>query len=116
MSTQFTLDMIKNAVEEKYGTTDFALTNGGVCKLRNPIRLSDTERDALDDLRKSRSDKEEGDTETSGDQIKFLEDMIRLLAEEDASAEQLFQALDHGLAELNTVLDFWMEAQKAGEA
>ncbi|MFC0622815.1 phage tail assembly protein [Kribbella deserti] len=105
----FTLDDIRTAAERKYGSTDIALTETETLRLLNPLRLSKQNRTALIATQEKLSD-EDADQET------ILADCIRLIADSDAKATKLLDAIDGDLAMLMEVFERYSAGVQVGEA
>ncbi|TCC19962.1 phage tail assembly protein [Kribbella sindirgiensis] len=111
MSNSFTLDDIRAAAEAKYGAVPITLSDGSVCKLLNPLRLSKEKRAKLTEL-----SKENKDAESVDDSQEQLEGTIRIVAERAVLAEQLIEEVGGDLAVLATILEKYNEGAQVGEA
>ncbi|MEU5446884.1 phage tail assembly protein [Streptomyces californicus] len=106
----FSLDDIRSAADAKYGSTDIQIDDKTTVVLRNPLRLSKTERDELGSLQ----DKLDGDEAL--DQADVLADAIRLVAKDKKIAEKLIEQIDGDLALLAQVFSTYSKGTQAGEA
>ncbi len=112
---QFTLDDIRTAAEAKYGSTDIEVSEGRVCRLLNPLKLSKETRTKLGDLQKE-LDREAEEGEEQPDQEDILRDCIRLVAENETLANELLDALGDDLTMLATIFETYGKATQVGEA
>lgn len=108
-NTTFTLDDIRAAADRNYGAVDFDLGNGRTCRLVNALRLPKAKRDAL----LKTQDRMKAD---SADQEKELIKALKLVAEDEAMADELLESFKGDLAMLATVFDFYTKGSEAGEA
>lgn len=105
----FTLDDIREQAEQKFGSFDIDLGPRGTLKLRNPLRLSKAERDALRDR--------EGDEDEDGDdQEEKLRELIRLVADDKDKADALLAQIGDDLAMLATIVKGYSNGVGVGEA
>ena len=119
----FTLDDIRAAAEEKYGSTDIELSDRTV-KLLNPLRLPKSKRDALMALQDRLKDEgpkdgeqKDGDGEEEAvDQEAVLSECIELVADTPANGKALLKAINGDLAMLVEIFNRYTGGTKAGEA
>jgi len=115
MANTVTLDSIRAAVEAKYGSYDIEITEGDVCKLRNPLRLDKDERNQLRELQE-RINTEPGEGEEAPDQETLLQEAIVLVAEHKPTAKKLIRAIGDDLAVLVQIFEGYSEGAQVGEA
>lgn len=104
-----TLDEIRAAADKKYGSTDIDLDEGRVCKLRNVLRLQKEERDEL----KTYQELLKAD---DADQAEVLGEMLRIVAADKETAEELLLDIDGDLAVLMTLFREWSSGTELPEA
>lgn len=126
----FTLDALRDATEAKYGHTH--IEDLGVV-LVNPLRLKKDKKKALkehqervqkeqEEYEKAKEAFEAGKRKTApaepdeDEVFEQLAGIIRIVAETDAQAERLLEAVDGDVAFLSTVVSTWTEGTQSGEA
>lgn len=138
MST-FTLDDIREAMEQEFASMDIPV-DGGVLRLRNPLRLTKEERAELGRIQKENAAKvealhkaqEEHDAavaaaQASGepepefeapehDQFAAMAEVIKVVADDPTRANQLLASLNGDLALLATISRLYQKTVQVGEA
>ena len=129
MATEVKLSDIFTFAEKKYG--DYAPTDDDgniIVRFRPLLRLSDAERDELEALTTPEEpvtviekDDDGNDVERTIEPDKVrpadrIKDVLRLVADNKASAEALFKQIGDRLDVLSVIQDNWMEKTQAGEA
>lgn len=108
----YTLDSIRDAAEAQYGSTDITLGDD-VVRLLNPLRLPQDDRSKLVGLQKELNGAAEDE---DLDQVELIQRAIRLVAENDAKATLLIDAIGDDLAVLAQVFETYGKATQVGEA
>lgn len=106
----FTLDDIREAADQQYGSTDIAVGDTPV-KLLNVLRLSKEKRAEFTAVQKRLTSDDNVE-----DQADILADAIRVLAETKAQATTLLDAVGDDLALLAQIFKSYSEGTSAGEA
>lgn len=130
-TTAFTLDDIRAATEEKFGSFDIELP-GGELKLRNPLRMSKEERAEFSRLQKAlrpaepkKDDEgqeveveltEEQEVAQETEQIDKIRAILTCVAESSTLAKELINVLGDDLGQTATVFRLYSEKVQAGEA
>lgn len=109
----YTLDSIRKAADAKYGATEIAVDEKTTVRLLNPLRLTKERRNDLMNIQ-DRLTGEDGDEPV--DQIEVFRDAIRLVSDDEASAEVLIDAIGDDLALLAEIFTTYTEGTSAGEA
>lgn len=115
---KFTLDDIRAAAEEQYGSTDIEMADGSEVKLLNPMRLTKAKRVALAKLQEkmsAASEAEEGELEEV-DEEEIVDEMFTLIAATEAQAKKLLKALGGDLAQKIALFNMYGEKTQVGEA
>lgn len=112
----FSLDDIRNAAEAKYGSTDITTSAGSVVKMRNPLRMSKVERDALVAIQDELDGQDEDGNDREVDHEEVLGRAITLTAENKEAAAQLLADCNGDLAMLVAIFDMYKDGTQAGEA
>lgn len=116
MATTFTLDMIREATEAKYGSLDIPMEDGSVVSLLNPLRLAKGKRDELMEVQKQLSSDEKDEDAPEVDQEATFVRIFELVAATEAQAGKLIAALEGDLAAMAVVFEKYGEDTQAGEA
>lgn len=105
-----TLDSIREAAEAKYGMTRVPFgPDGEYVDLLNPLRLPKAKRDSLQDMQK--------DSDAEGtDQLDVFANMIRLVADNEARANELITMIGDDLAVMASVVEAYTKGVQVGEA
>lgn len=106
--SSFTLDDIRAAAEQKYGSLDIDLGDKTV-RLLNALRLPKEDRKALSALQ-DRLDTDSGDAE------EVLTEALIMISENDTQAEWLLEAVDGDLAVMAEIFERWVKGSQSGEA
>jgi hypothetical protein len=110
-----TLDQYREAAEKKFGSHPVQIDENTTVVLRNPIRMSDKERQALTEVKLK-----EEDAKAAGDERSYFEraaDVIRIVAETTQQAEKLLEAINGDLGILLSIIeDYMVDEEKAGKA
>lgn len=112
-NTTYSLDDIRAAADQKYGSSKIDLGSGRVVELRNIIRLSSEERAQFTNLAKKDENKDKDVTEV--DLQKQLSDVLRILAGEEQAKVLLGVVGDH-IDYMSEIIDRYMEDQKGPKA
>jgi len=104
-----TLDEIRAAAEEKYGSFDIPLSDGTVVVLLNPLRLSKDVRKGLETFQDRM--KAEG-----ADQVALLKETLLSLAKDKRAGQKLLREIGDDLPVLIETFSRYAEATKVGEA
>lgn len=105
MTSAITLDSIREAAEKKYGSREVELGDGKSISLRNPLRLSKTERDELSDLNIDQFD----------EPVDYFKKAFALVASEKES-EELAKVLGDDVAFYMALFEEYMGGVELGEA
>lgn len=106
---RFTLDNIRKAAQARYGSTDVELEDGFVVRLMNPLRLPKGKRAELQGIQ-DRMNAE------GADQEEMLHEVVYLVAENEAAATRLIDAVGEDLTVLVEIFREYSEGTQAGEA
>ena len=111
MSFTVTLDDINNAAEKRFGNVEIPLDESTTVVLRNPLRLSEEERDQLTGLQDSANEAEEDQ-----DQSKYFEEMLLIVGDSKTKVRRLIDSFDGDLTKLVAVVQLYQEYAQMGEA
>lgn len=118
MATTFTLDMIRDAAEKKYGSFEVEIAEGEIVQLLNPMRMSKAKRVELHKLQ-ARMDAlgkaDEADLE-GVDEEAVIEEMLTCVCESAPKAKKLLKALGDDLAMKIALFNEYGSHTSAGEA
>lgn len=121
----FTLDDIRAAADAQYGSLDIPLSakKNDVVRLLNPLRMSDTQRKALQGIQNRINeigkDEEGNETPTEdaiAEQTDLIKEMLLTVAENRIAGQKLLDVLNGDLAALMVVFERYTEGTQAGEA
>ena len=105
MTSDITLDFIRDAAEKKYGSRGVPLPGGDRVELRNPLRLSKAERDELGDL----------DIEQFDEPVEYFQKAFALVSSEKG-AGLLAEALGDDVTLYMALFEEYMGSVELGEA
>lgn len=108
----FTLDDIRAAAEQKYGSTDIQVGDQ-VVRLVNPLRLPKEKRDALTGIQK---ELDADDSDGSVDQVAIIQNALRLVSEQEHLGNLLVDSIGDDLAVLAQVFEMYGKSTQVGEA
>lgn len=119
-----TLDFIVQAAEKKFANLTITLPEVGDVVLVNAMQLPTEKRKELMASQKNLSEAkaraeaavEAGEEIEDTDQVKELEDTLRIVIRGEGRADALISALDGNLAQLATVFEFYSKGTELGEA
>lgn len=118
-----TLDFIREAADKKYANLTIDL--GGLeVTLVNVMQLPKEKRQALTESQRTLSEAKEnaekaaeaGEPLPEDDQVKSLEDTLRIVCRGEDKADALIEALEGNLARLATVFEMYSKGTELGEA
>ena len=111
MSFKVTLDDIAKAAEKKFGNVEIDLDESTVVVLRNPLRLSEKEREQIKELQDSLNSEGEDMSQEDG-----LREMLLLVADSKSKARRLLDSFDGDLTKLVALFQMYQEHAQTGEA
>ncbi|GAA3509963.1 hypothetical protein GCM10022234_00130 [Aeromicrobium panaciterrae] len=131
----FTLEDVKQSIEEQYGPVVIGLGEAGTATLIQAVRLPDATQDKLlamqarfNEIRKTASEvaqtsdgeDDEGASTAARDgkkqSVELLEEMLTLVAKTDADAKRIIKACNHDLLVLGGVFQRYGKRSQLGEA
>lgn len=125
MAIELSLDTVDQLAQEDYADIVIPLPSGGAATLVHPLRMEDEQRDKLTDYFKDlqeaaeaaeKDGAEEADEaeESDADMIEQAQDLLRIIVAGDP--DDLFAALGRDATKYQTVVKFYFETVKPGEA
>lgn len=120
MATTISIDDFFELAEEKYGDVIVPGKDDDgefTVRLQPILRMSQEDRDALEDLLVARdADKDTEDEEKERpNPVKLLQDFVRLVADDKKAAERLVARIGDRADVLKTIQETWFEKTQAGE-
>lgn len=105
MTSEITLDFIRDAAEKKYGSRVVPLGDGKTVTLRNPLRLSSEEREQLGKL----------EMNDGADPLAYFKEAFTLVSSKK-EAEELAKVLGDDAALYMVLFEEYMGSVELGEA
>ena len=113
MSFTVTLDDIREAAEKRFGNMEIVLDESTTVVLRNPLRLSKSEREELQGLQEGLNEKE---NPTQEEQIEMLVEILLLVSESKSATRRLVDHLEGDPTELMAIFGLYQDGMQVGEA